>query len=106
MNETYKPKILEERTEKTCFLKRVTHIKVEINGKVIEADTEHYVKPIDILVDILDYFSITRIAVKAGDTTVIRWKLPFQTGVKVTTSALEEAIRREGGFDKKCVKKS
>ena len=101
MSEENKIKVLERSVKKISFLKRVTHIKAELNGKVIEETIEHYAKPIDALVEILDYLLISRIAVKVGDTVVIRWKLPFQFGVKVTATALEEAIRREGGVNKR-----
>ena len=101
MSEINNPKILERRTEKKSFLKRVTHIKMDLDGGIIEEMVEHYAKPIDMMVAILDYLLISRIAVKVGDTVEIRWKLPFQSGIKVTVSALEEAIRREGGFNKK-----
>ena len=88
-------KVLEEITEKISFLKRITHIKVEINEEIIETNIEHYAKPIDILVGILDYLLLTRFIVKVGDTTLIIWKLPFQSRTKIVKVALEEAIKRE-----------
>ena len=99
MSEENRLKVLKRTTKKISFLKRVTHIKAELNGKIIKEniEIEHYAKPIDALVDTLDYLLISRITVKVGDTVVMRWKLPFSSGVKVTAISLEEAIGREVG---------
>ena len=92
MSEENKPKILEERMEKKGFLKRTTHIKTEIDGKVLGIKIEHYAKPIDFLIEILDYLFPTRFILKVGNREVIVRKLPFQSRTKVVRVALKEAL--------------
>lgn len=91
MNEK-KIKVLDRSTEKKSFLKRVTHIKIDLNGNVIEEKIEHYAKPIDALIAILEYFWIGRIEIKIQDKVIKRWKFPFQSMDTVFASVLDEAF--------------
>lgn len=92
MSKENNPKIIEERMEKKGFLKRTTHIKAEINGKTLGIKIEHYAKPIDILIEILDYLFPTRFTLKVRNREFLVRKLPFQSRTKVVKVALEAAL--------------
>ena len=89
--ETKEIKMLDTTTEKKSFLKRVTHIKIDLFGDVIEENIEHYAKPIDALIAILEFFWFTRIETTIQGNVIKRWKFPFQLMDNVFTSILYEA---------------
>lgn len=93
MSEENTLKVLDRTTKRISFLKRVTHIKVDFNGKIIEETIEHYAKPIDALGVVLSYLWFTRFEIKRHDGKVVnKLKFPFQSEEKVLISALEEAF--------------
>ena len=93
MSEKNTLKVLDRTTKRISFLKRVTHTKIDFNGKIIEETMEHYAKPIDVLGVVLNYIWFTRFEIKILDGKVVKkWKLPFQSGEKVLILALEEAF--------------
>lgn len=89
------PMVLERRTERTGFIKRTTYITIEMNGKIVNTTQEHFARPIDIMLTILDLMLPCRIAVRIGETTVKKWKLPFQSYIDVVGTALTEAGKKE-----------
>lgn len=89
------PKILIERTERTSFLKRTTYYTVEMNGKTVNVTRNHFARPIDVIIMILDSLAPYRMSVRVGETIVQKWKLPFQNGLDVLADALSEAWKEE-----------